>query len=85
MITNIDCQQFAQLFKGKSNTYVRNELPKEAPEPGTKIKTKITNNEGKADKDQYNDDIRSLESAKASAQRDIKAEQEKSLRWKMTA
>jgi hypothetical protein len=51
MITNIDCQQFAQLFKGKSNTYVRNELPKEAPEPGTKIKTKITNNEGKVDKD----------------------------------
>lgn len=34
------------LFKGKSNTYVKNELPKERPEAGTKIKTKITNNEG---------------------------------------
>lgn len=51
MITSIEYQQFAQLFKGKSNTYVRNELPKEAPVPGTKIKTNITNNEGKVDKD----------------------------------
>lgn len=33
--------------------------------------------------DQYNDDIRNMESAKASAQRDIAAEQEKTLRWKL--
>ena len=51
MISNIDSQRFSQLFKGKSNTYVRNELPKEKPEVGKKIKTKITNNEGKVDKD----------------------------------
>ena len=51
MISNIDAQRFAQLFKGKSNTYVRNELPKTKPQDGEKIKTKITNNEGKVDKD----------------------------------
>lgn len=51
MISNIDAQRFAQLFKGKSNTYVRNELPKTKPQAGEKIKTKITNNEGKVDKD----------------------------------
>lgn len=51
MISNIDAQRFAQLFKGKSNTYVRNELPKIKPQAGEKIKTKITNNEGKVDKD----------------------------------
>lgn len=51
MISNIDSQRFAQLFKGKTNTYVRNELPKEKPEEGKKIKTIITNNEGKVDKD----------------------------------
>lgn len=51
MITNLDSQSFLQLFRGKSNTYVRNELPKEKPEPGKKIKTKITNNEGKVDKE----------------------------------
>lgn len=51
MISNIDAQRFAQLFKGKSNTYVRNELPKTKPESEQKIKTKITNNEGKVDKD----------------------------------
>ena len=51
MISNIDAQRFTQLFKGKNNTYVRNELPKEKPEAGQKIKTKITNNEGKVDKD----------------------------------
>ena len=44
MISNTDSQRFALLFKGKTNTYVRNELPKEKPEPGHKIKTKITNN-----------------------------------------
>ena len=51
MVNNIDAQRFTQLFKGKSNTYVRNELPKEKPELGQKIKTKITNNEGKVDKE----------------------------------
>jgi len=49
MISNIEAKTFVQLFKGKSNTYVRNELPKEKPEAGQKIKTKITNNEGKVD------------------------------------
>lgn len=49
MISNIDAQRFTLLFRGKSNTYVKNELPKERPEQGTKIKTKITNNEGKVD------------------------------------
>ena len=33
--------------------------------------------------EQYNTDIRNMEAAKASAQRDIKAEQEKTLRWKL--
>lgn len=51
MISNTDSQRFALLFKGKTNTYVRNELPKEKPEAGQKIKTKITNNEGTVDKD----------------------------------
>lgn len=51
MISNTDSQRFALLFKGKTNTYVRNELPKEKPQPGQKIKTKITNNEGTVDKD----------------------------------
>ena len=51
MINNVDSLKFAQLFRGKSNTYVRNELPKEKPEAGQKIKTKITNNEGKVDKE----------------------------------
>ena len=49
MITNIEAQKFAQFFRGKTNTYVRNELPKEKPEEGQKIKTKITQNEGKVD------------------------------------
>lgn len=51
MISNIEAQRFVQLFRGKTNTYVKNELPKERPEPGQKIKTKITSNEGKVDKD----------------------------------
>ena len=51
MISNVDSQRFALLFKGKTNTYVRNELPKEKPQAGQKIKTKITNNEGTVDKD----------------------------------
>ena len=51
MISNIDTQKFFLLFRGKSNTYVRNELPKVKPNEGEKIKTKITNNEGKVDKE----------------------------------
>lgn len=51
MINNVEVQRFFQLFKGKNNTYVKNELPKEKPQAGEKIKTKITNNEGKVDKD----------------------------------
>ncbi len=51
MISAVDVQTFTQLFRGKTNTYVRNELPKEKPEEGQKAKTKITNNEGKVDKD----------------------------------
>lgn len=51
MISTVDAQSFLLLFKGKNNTYVKNELPKERPEIGTKIKTVITNNEGKVDTD----------------------------------
>ena len=51
MISNTDIKRFTQYFRGKTNTYVRNELPKEKPEAGQKIKTKITNNEGKVDED----------------------------------
>lgn len=50
MINNVDVQRFTLLFKGKTNTYVCNELPKTKPEAGQKIKTKITNNEGTVDK-----------------------------------
>lgn len=50
MISLLDAEQFCTLFKGKSNTYVKNELPKNKPEAGQKIKTKITNNEGTVDK-----------------------------------
>lgn len=51
MISNLEAQQFSLIFRGKNNTYVRNELPKERPPLGEKIKTKITNNEGKVDKE----------------------------------
>lgn len=51
MVSNVEAQQFQLLFMGKNNTYVKNELPKEKPEAGTKIKTKIINVEGKVDKD----------------------------------
>ena len=46
MISLTDAESFFLLFKGKSNTYVRNELPKEKPEQGVKSKTIITNNKG---------------------------------------
>lgn len=42
MITNVNAQRFLLLFKGNSHSYVKNELPKEKPEAGTKTKTKIT-------------------------------------------
>lgn len=51
MVNSVNAERFTSLFKGKSNTYVRNELPKEKPSIGEKIKTKITNNEGKVDKE----------------------------------
>lgn len=51
MVSNIDAERFASLFKGKNNTYVKNELPKEKPAVGEKLKTKITNNTGKVDKE----------------------------------
>ena len=51
MISNIEAQQFSLIFMGKNNTYVKNLLPKDRPEAGQKIKTSITNNEGKVDKD----------------------------------
>lgn len=51
MVSSIQAEQFLTLFKGKNNTYVRNELPKERPANGEKVKTKITNNEGKVDKE----------------------------------
>ena len=49
MISNVEAKRFAQLFRGKTNTYVKNELPLEKPQAGQKTKTKITNNEGKVD------------------------------------
>ena len=51
MLSNVDTQRFLTLLKDKNNSYVRNELPKEAPKDGEKIKTKITQNEGKVDKE----------------------------------
>lgn len=49
MTETITVEQFLLTFKGKNNTYVKNELPKERPEKGQKTKTKITQNEGKVD------------------------------------
>ena len=51
MGANIEEHRVLQIFKGKNNTYVKNELPKTRPQEGEKIKTKITNNEGKVDKE----------------------------------
>lgn len=51
MITNVESQQFYMFFMGKSNTYVKNILPKKKPALGEKVKTTITNHEGKVDKD----------------------------------
>lgn len=41
MITSVQAQRFLLLFKGKSNSYVKNFLPKEKPKEGVKTKTKI--------------------------------------------
>lgn len=49
MITTSQAKRFALLFKGKTNTYVKNLLPKEKPAKGEKIKTTITNEKGKID------------------------------------
>ena len=51
MISNIDAQRFLQIFKGKNNTYVKNNLLKEKPEKGVKTKTRITQVEGKVDRE----------------------------------
>lgn len=51
MVSNIDEQRFSQIFKGKNNTYIKNNLPKEKPEKGVKTKTKITQVEGKVDRE----------------------------------
>jgi hypothetical protein len=51
MVSNIEAQQFLTIFLGKTNTYVKNSLPKEAPKAGQKIKTDIINVEGKVDRD----------------------------------
>lgn len=51
MISNVDVQRFLQIFKGKSNTYVHNDLPKKKSEDGQKIKTNIFSVEAKVDKD----------------------------------
>lgn len=51
MVSSIDAHRFLQIFKGKSNTYVKNNLPKEKPEKGVKTKTRITQVEGKVDKE----------------------------------
>ena len=51
MISNLESQQFLTLFLGKTNSYVKNELPKERPERKGKFKTKITQVEGKVDKE----------------------------------
>ena len=41
MVTNVQAEQFLAIFMGKSNTYVKNDLPKQAPKAGQKIKTNI--------------------------------------------
>ena len=49
MVSNIIAQQFLLLFRGKSNTYVRNDLPKDAPAKGEKIRTNIVSIQGVVD------------------------------------
>ena len=51
MVSNVEAQQFFMLFMGKNNSYVKNMLPKEQPPRGAKTKTKITQVEGKVDKE----------------------------------
>ena len=51
MVTNVEAQTFSLLFLGKNNSYVKNELPKDTPKVGEKIKTNIIQVEDKVDKD----------------------------------
>lgn len=50
MINNVDVQRFTLLFRGKSNSYVKNDLPKTKPEAGKKIKTNIITVSGEVNK-----------------------------------
>lgn len=54
MVSNIDAQRFTQLFRGKTNTYLINSLPKVKPESFEKVKTTIRSVEGTVDKDLIN-------------------------------
>lgn len=49
MVGTSKIKTFAMLFRGKSNTYVRNALPREQPERGVKTKTLITSERGIVD------------------------------------
>lgn len=51
MVNTSKAKLFAMLFRGKGNTYVRNELPHEKPPRGEKTKTKITSERGSVDTD----------------------------------
>lgn len=42
MVSTMKAKDFLLLFRGKSNTYVKNMLPREKPERGVKTKTAIT-------------------------------------------
>lgn len=50
MINNVDVQRFTLLFRGKDNSYVKNDLPKTKPEAGKKIKTNIITVSGEVNK-----------------------------------
>ena len=50
MINNVDVQRFTLLFRGKNNSYVKNDLPKTKPEAGKKIKTNIITVSGEVNK-----------------------------------
>lgn len=49
MFNGTEIKRFMLIFRGKSNTYVKNELPLERPEIGQKTKTHITSVEGSVD------------------------------------
>ena len=50
MINNTEAQRFTLLFRGKNNSYVKNDLPKTKPEAGKKIKTNIITVSGEVNK-----------------------------------